>query len=329
MEEQELVVHKEEVVEEEEEEDEDEEGGMEREQGGEPIVVQVKTIEDFMNRGSGLPHIKTESEEETHRYWDSEWHEFLKSVAWLSILEERGLAVSGTASASVGGRGPRFPGLLGESQGRGAGGELRRSHARCQRPRESLDRQEKAGFLQEDERDAGEDGDGETVASAPKAVLPTGCGEGPGVNKILSELESMDPDVERFRRVHWEMREILKCYREIYEEKRKESVESRHSGFLKKVISSPVPVPSLLPFRSTVIEHPDDPQPSTSYARGSDVPENSENHESFKGYISDLMFTVIPKNTMLKSPKQEEEAFEIVKVKIPMDIKQESDGEAN
>lgn len=32
---------------------------------------------------------------------------------------------------------------------------------------------------------------------------------------------------------------------------------------------------------------------------------------------------------MLKSPKQEEEAFEIVKVKIPMDIKQESDGEAN
>ncbi|XP_013920865.1 PREDICTED: tigger transposable element-derived protein 1-like [Thamnophis sirtalis] len=150
-----------------------------------------------------------------------------------------------------------------------------------------------------------------------------------GVNKILSELESMDPDVERFRRVHWEMREILKCYREIYEEKRKESVESRHSGFLKKVISSPVPVPSLLPFRSTVIEHLDDPQPSTSYARGSDVPENSENHESFKRYRSDLMFTVIPKNTMLKSPKQEEEAFEIVKVKIPMDIKQESDGEAN
>ncbi|XP_015670871.1 tigger transposable element-derived protein 1 [Protobothrops mucrosquamatus] len=150
-----------------------------------------------------------------------------------------------------------------------------------------------------------------------------------GVNKILSELESMDPDVERFRRVHWEMREILKCYREIYEEKRKESVESRHSGFQKKIISSPAPVPSLLPFRSTVKEHPDDPQPSTSYASGSDVPENLENHEPFKAYVSDLMFTVIPKNTMLKPPKQEEEAFEIVKVKIPMDIKQESDGEAN
>ncbi|XP_070600019.1 tigger transposable element-derived protein 1-like [Erythrolamprus reginae] len=150
-----------------------------------------------------------------------------------------------------------------------------------------------------------------------------------GINKILSELESMDPDVERFRRVHWEMREILKCYREIYEEKRKESVESRRSGFPKKVISSPVPVPSLLPYRSTVIEHPEDPQPSTSYARGSDVPENSENHKSFKGYVSDVMFTVIPKKTMLKTPKQEEEAFEIVKVKIPMDLKQESDGEAN
>ncbi|KAM6472026.1 uncharacterized protein PHA67_003274 isoform 4-T6 [Liasis olivaceus] len=69
MEEQELVVPKE------------EEGTEKRE--GEPLIVQVRTIEDFLSR-DGPSHIKPESEEETHRYWDSEWQEFLKSVSWLS-----------------------------------------------------------------------------------------------------------------------------------------------------------------------------------------------------------------------------------------------------
>ncbi|KAL7986457.1 hypothetical protein Chor_011623 [Crotalus horridus] len=87
------------------------------------------------------------------------------------------------------------------------------------------------------------------------------------VNKILSELESMDPDVERFRRVHWEMCEILKCYREIYEGKKKEKndKENKQNGLLKKATPSPAPLPFLLPFQSTGIQNPD-PQPSTSYA---------------------------------------------------------------
>ncbi|KAG8127578.1 hypothetical protein E2320_014490 [Naja naja] len=37
----------------------------------------------------------------------------------------------------------------------------------------------------------------------------------------------------------------------------------------------------------------------------------------------------VPKDTVLKPPKLEEEAFEIRRVKIPLDIKQEIDGEAN
>ncbi|XP_039192449.1 tigger transposable element-derived protein 1-like isoform X2 [Crotalus tigris] len=115
------------------------------------------------------------------------------------------------------------------------------------------------------------------------------------VNKILSELESMDPDVERFRRVHWEMCEILKCYREIYEGKKKEKndKENKQNGLLKKATPSPAPLPFLLPFQSTGIQNPD-PQPSTSYASGSDVPENTENYEYFQGFISNLMLTGIP-----------------------------------
>ncbi|KAK9405690.1 TIGD1: Tigger transposable element-derived protein 1 [Crotalus adamanteus] len=102
----------------------------------------------------------------------------------------------------------------------------------------------------------------------------------------------MDPDVERFRRVHWEMCEILKCYREIYEGKKKEKndKENKQNGLLKKATPSPAPLPFLLPFQSTGIQNPD-PQPSTSYASGSDVPENTENYEYFQGFISNLMLT--------------------------------------
>ncbi|XP_063148793.1 zinc finger protein 22-like [Candoia aspera] len=66
MEEQRLVVPK-------------EEEGTERGEG-EPLVVQVRTVEDFL-AGDGPSHIKPESEEESHQHWDSQWQEFLKRVA--------------------------------------------------------------------------------------------------------------------------------------------------------------------------------------------------------------------------------------------------------
>ncbi|XP_026543104.1 tigger transposable element-derived protein 1-like [Notechis scutatus] len=152
-----------------------------------------------------------------------------------------------------------------------------------------------------------------------------------GVNKVLSELKRMDPDVERFSKVHWEMSEILKCYREIYEGKKKErnDKETKQRGSRKEVTPSPTPLPFLLPCPSTEIQRPEDPQPSTSYASRLALPENAENCEYFKGFISNFMYAGVPKDTALKPPKLEEEAFEIRRVKIPLDIKQEIEGEAN
>ncbi|XP_058029618.1 tigger transposable element-derived protein 1-like isoform X2 [Ahaetulla prasina] len=151
------------------------------------------------------------------------------------------------------------------------------------------------------------------------------------VNKVLSELKRMDPDVERFSKVHWEMSEILKCYREIYEGKKKErnDKETKQKDCRKEVTPSPAPLPLLLPFPSTGIQRPEDPQPSTSYASRFALPENTENYECFQGFISNFMYAGVPKDTILKSPKLEEETFEIRKVKIPLDIKEEIDGEAN
>ncbi|XP_059580411.1 tigger transposable element-derived protein 1-like [Alligator mississippiensis] len=41
------------------------------------------------------------------------------------------------------------------------------------------------------------------------------------VNAAILELEGMDPNVERFTKVEWQMNELLRCYCEIYEEKKK------------------------------------------------------------------------------------------------------------
>ncbi|XP_007434210.1 histone-lysine N-methyltransferase SETD2 isoform X2 [Python bivittatus] len=75
------------------------------------------------------------------------------------------------------------------------------------------------------------------------------------VNKILSELESMDPNVERFRKVHREIHKILKCYHEIYEEKKKNTAQSKLSGLFKTVSPSSIlfPSPSARPRRSSAI----------------------------------------------------------------------------
>ncbi|KAM6471887.1 uncharacterized protein PHA67_002581 [Liasis olivaceus] len=197
----------------------------------------------------------------------------------------------------------------------------------AQRVLEEQEKEQEQGKEKEKEKEKKEEK--KIVEVKPKTFsLKRLAGVFSGINKILSELESMDPNVERFRKVHWEMCEILKCYREIYEGKKKKTVETKHGGLFKKIIPSPTPFPSLFPSPSTGIEHPDHPQPSTSYASVSEVSENTEKNEPFKGFISNLMFTGTVTNTMLKSPKLEEEALDIVKVKLPLEIKQENDGEA-
>ncbi|KAL7986455.1 hypothetical protein Chor_011621 [Crotalus horridus] len=61
-----------------------------------------------------------------------------------------------------------------------------------------------------------------------------------------------------------------------------------------------------------------------------DVQQHQEFHKPQYSGSSFGCYLGVPKDTMLKPPKlEEEEAFEIVKVKIPLDIKQEMDGEAS
>lgn len=88
MEEQRLVVPK--------EEEEGTENG-----GRDPLIVQVRTLGDFLTR-DGTSHLKPESKDEMHQCWDSQWQEFLKSVAGLPIapppLEEN----SADSQASLG-----------------------------------------------------------------------------------------------------------------------------------------------------------------------------------------------------------------------------------
>ena len=41
------------------------------------------------------------------------------------------------------------------------------------------------------------------------------------VNAALLQLEGMDPNVERFSKVEQQIKELMRCYREIYDNKKK------------------------------------------------------------------------------------------------------------
>ncbi|XP_070600016.1 tigger transposable element-derived protein 1-like [Erythrolamprus reginae] len=101
-----------------------------------------------------------------------------------------------------------------------------------------------------------------------------------GVKPILSDLGSVDPDEECFIKLNSEMSENLKCYHEIHERKKKENEDKETK------------LPSLLPF--TGLKHPNNLQPSTSYASRSEVSENIKKHEYFTDGVSDSMFRGFP-----------------------------------
>jgi hypothetical protein len=71
------------------------------------------------------------------------------------------------------------------------------------------------------------------------------------LNKALASFEAMDPNVERFTKVERIIQDAVCCYREKYEEKKKQTVQTKL--LIKK--TSPT---------STKEHDPDDPQPSTS-----------------------------------------------------------------
>nr|XP_020665086.1 tigger transposable element-derived protein 1 [Pogona vitticeps]XP_020665087.1 tigger transposable element-derived protein 1 [Pogona vitticeps] len=86
------------------------------------------------------------------------------------------------------------------------------------------------------------------------------------VNAALLELEGMDPNVERFTRVEQQMNELLRCYREIYEEQKKLTKQTTISRCFSKAtprISAPRSI-SISPLSSRL------PGPSTSPDDNSD-----------------------------------------------------------
>lgn len=65
------------------------------------------------------------------------------------------------------------------------------------------------------------------------------------VNTIMLELESMDPNVERFTRVQCRMNETLQCYREIYEEKKKKITKQTKQTRNSQKSISPTSTPTI------------------------------------------------------------------------------------
>ena len=77
------------------------------------------------------------------------------------------------------------------------------------------------------------------------------------VNAAILELEGMDQNVERFTKVERQMNELLRCYREIYEEKKKITTQTTLTGFFSKATPrTPTPTPT-----SPSISTPSSPLP--------------------------------------------------------------------
>lgn len=50
----------------------------------------------------------------------------------------------------------------------------------------------------------------------------------------MLEMEIMDPNVERFTKVEWQMSKLLQCYHEVYEAKEKMAKWTMLMGFFSK-----------------------------------------------------------------------------------------------
>ena len=82
-------------------------------------------------------------------------------------------------------------------------------------------------------------------------------------NQMPQMFETMDYNVERFARIERIIEEALRPYKEIYEEKKKRTVQTNLRMFIKT--TTPARPPSPVPYGdSTNEEEIDDPQPSTS-----------------------------------------------------------------
>ncbi|KAL7986456.1 hypothetical protein Chor_011622 [Crotalus horridus] len=323
MEEQRLVVPK--------EEEEGTENG-----GRDPLIVQVRTLGDFLTQ-HGTSHLKPESKDEMHQCWDSQWQEFLKSVAGLPIapspLEEN--AADSQASLGRDKEDPQEE-SSGEARGKSVLQRDPSMDRKARMGREKLDSSIKVKVeeIQEEvnlesqallslrqfsSQDAEEHQEIILFSFVLPYVFSSLTLQLIKMCQFGKDLESMDPDKEHFRKVHLEMCEILKCYHKIYE------------GIKKENKNKETKLPSLLLFPYTGIKPTDNPQPSTSYASRSDVPENSENHESFKGRMSNLMFAGISNSGGYDANISQirERKLGRSEGEASLEKKQENEGEAN
>ena len=58
------------------------------------------------------------------------------------------------------------------------------------------------------------------------------------LNKALASFEAMDPNVQRFGNVERIIQDAVRCNREIYDEKKKKSIQTKFTKFLKKSSTS-------------------------------------------------------------------------------------------
>jgi len=76
------------------------------------------------------------------------------------------------------------------------------------------------------------------------------------LNKVLSHFEKMDPNIQRFARIERMAHDVFRPYREIYEEKKKQTIQTKLTMFTKKT----TPDTS----SAALADNIDDPQPSMS-----------------------------------------------------------------
>jgi hypothetical protein len=85
----------------------------------------------------------------------------------------------------------------------------------------------------------------EQEAEPPKTFVTKQLAECFGmIEKALAGFEAQDPSIERFRKVHAAVHDAIACYRLIYGEKKKASVQTSLDKYLKKAERIDKPVPS-------------------------------------------------------------------------------------
>ena len=108
------------------------------------------------------------------------------------------------------------------------------------------------------------------------------------MNEMMLELEAMDPNVERLAKFERHMQEGLRCYREIYEEKKKQTKQSSIFSYFSRTptpSSTPLPLPSPpspLPGPSAV--HDDVTEHSDELVPLFKPDEEEEEIEKFEGF---------------------------------------------